>query len=62
MVTYVGLQGESTDIEYVAASETEAWGVIMLYGFMILLYVPFVVKAVRMVREHPVPDHGALRR
>lgn len=62
MVTYVGLQGESTDIEYVAESETEAWGVIMLYGFMILLYVPFVVKAVRMVREHPVPDHGALRR
>lgn len=52
------LMGEELDVSYVS-SGVEGMETIVAYVVVIALYVPLVVKGIRMLRDAPVPDYGA---
>lgn len=55
------LLGESLDVSYVS-SGSEGVETTVLYIVMIVLYIPMVVQAARMLKDVPAPDYGALHK
>ncbi len=61
MFTGIVLQGESTEISYVSTGD-DALYVAGFYLFVILLYIPMVVRGIRLLRNTKAPHHGAFHR
>jgi len=55
------LMGEGLEVDYVS-SGSEGMETMWLYLVMIVLYIPLVVKGVRMLRDVPLPEHGAFHK
>ena len=55
------LLGEGLDVDYVS-SGAEGVETMWLYLVMVVLYLPLVIKGVRMLRDVPVPEHGAFHK
>ncbi len=54
------LMGEEFEAEYVTTGE-DAIAYCLLYAVMIVLYIPLVIKGIKVIREAPAPDFGCLR-
>ena len=54
------LMGEEFEAEYVTTGE-DAIAYCLLYVFMILLYIPVLIKGIKVIHETPAPDFGCLR-
>lgn len=57
MFPAVGLLGESTEIDYVTTGE-DVWPTIILYLVIIALYLPLLVRGIRLLRNVEAPAYG----
>ena len=58
MVTEAIFSSSDMSTEYVASGEEEAISTIIMYLVIIVLYLPLVVKSVKILRETEAPDYG----
>lgn len=61
MIPSMVLLGGPVDVEYVSTGE-DAWALVCVYVVMIVLYIPLVVKGIRMLSQVPAPDRGAFHK
>ena len=59
LVVSVVLGGGSIETEYVAAGD-DALPTSILYLVVIALYIPLLVRGIKMLKKAPVPDYGPM--
>ena len=62
MVVPYALFGEQMSTDYVSSSTAEAWESIILYGILVVLYLPSLVRAIGELRRLQPPQRGGFVR